>query len=113
MTRSIIERAFDTCALGDEEWATLERFMPPQVGKRQIDWRRVLDCLLVRFAFAARGVSWRRIPNSSTIRMAFMKAVELGVFVRIEEALPTLRVRHSMWRRVCEGAKVAATRRRG
>ena len=113
MTRTTTERAIDTFALDDEEWAPLAPFMPPQVGKRLIDWRRVLDCVLIRFAFGVRGVSWRKIPNSSAIRMAFMKAVELGVFTRIEEALPTLNVRHSMWRKVCEGAKVAATRRRG
>ena len=112
MTLTTTERAIAAFAVEDEEWAALEQFMPPQIGKIKIDWRHVLDCLLIRFGFGMRGVAWHRIPNSSTIRMAFMKAVELGVFARIEDALPRLNVRRGMWMKVIEGAKIAATRRR-
>src|SRR5438105_369229 len=112
MTLTTTERAIATFALDDEEWTALEKFMPPQIGKIKIDWRHLLACLLIRFAFGMRGTPWHKIPNSSTIRMSFMKAVELGVFARIEDALPTLNVRRGMWVRVIEGAKIAATRRR-
>jgi hypothetical protein len=98
--------------MDDDEWAEIEQFAPPQVGQVQIDWRHVFDCLLVRFAVGQRGIPWQKIPGSSTIRMSFFKAVELGTFENLARALPSLNVRHSMWRRVCEGARVAGVARR-
>src|SRR6266568_4957204 len=113
MTQSMIERALDLYKMDDAEAAQILPFMPTQIGKVKIDWRRVLDCVLIRFAFGMHGTSWAKIPNSSSIRMSFMKAVELGTFDRIAKALPDLEVRQSMWLKVIEGATLAATKRRG
>ena len=60
--------------MSDDEWAEIEPLIPPQVGKKWVDWRFILDVLALRFAFAAGcGVSWTKVETvtrSSTIRMA-------------------------------------------
>ena len=97
--------------MDDEEWREIADFMPPQVGKRHVDWRNICDALIVRFNF--RNCAWSKLPNASQVRMAFMRAIEAGVWARIGAALPMLKnVRQQMWGNVLRGAEIAAIGRR-
>jgi putative transposase of IS4/5 family DUF4096 len=98
--------------MDDSEWAEIQPFMLPQVGRVTVDWRAICDRLLVRFNHGQRGCPWSKLPNSSTVRMAFRRANDAGVWARIGAALASLNVRRAMWDAMVRGAEVAAAARR-
>jgi transposase len=99
-------------AMDDSEWAVIQPFMLPQVGRVIVNWRAICDKLLARFHYGQRDCPWSKLSNSSTVRMAFRRANDAGVWARIGAALPTLDVRREMWANVVHGAEVAAGARR-
>jgi hypothetical protein len=103
---------FALYAMDDSEWADIQPFMLPQVGRVIVDWRTICDKILVRFNHGQRGCPWSKLPNSSTVRMAFFRGIDGSVWARIGSALPTLNVRREMWEAVVRGAEVAAVARR-
>ena len=103
---------FALYAMDDSEWAEIQPFMLPQVGRVIVDWRNVCDKLLARFNYGQHGCPWSALPNSSTVRMAFRRANDAGVWACIGAALPTLNVRREAWANVVRGAEVAAGARR-
>lgn len=98
--------------MDDSEWAEIQPYMLPHIGRVIVDWRAICDKLLVRFNHGQRGCPWSKLPNSSTVRMAFRRANDAGVWSRIGAALPTLDVRRELWVNVVRGAAVAAVARR-
>ncbi len=103
---ALIERAFETDELSDDEFSELEKFMPPRSKKGPAtDWRRMCAWWSVKFTLGPRGQVWADIPQNAAIREALRKAVEHGTFDAISAALPTLRVRRATWRRICDGAR--------
>jgi hypothetical protein len=99
-------------AMDDSEWAEIQPFMMPQVGRVIVDWRAICDKLLLKFNQGQRGCPWSKLPNSSTVRMAFRRGIDGGVWAQIGVTLSTLDVRRVMWANVVRGAAVAAVARR-
>ena len=104
---------FEFYRMEPSEWSEISKFMMPQTGKRQVDWREICDMLLAKFNHGKSGCPWGKIPSSSTVRMAFMRGIGAGVWTAIGQALPSLDVRRELWQRVVRGAELAAAKRRG
>ena len=113
---ALYQRALERMSMSDDEWAEIEPLMPPQIGKKAVDWRFILDVLALRFAFAAgRGVSWTKVETvtrSSTIRMALDRLIADGALDRIAKALPTMKhARQGVWAHIIRGARVARAKK--